>query len=154
MVIYLYISSKSLNSLKKFTKIIKKINTTSVLKTKVLGVDKKIKQKKVMSVLKSPHVNKTAQEQFETVTYGRRILVCSYNYLLLFLLVKEISNKVFPELTVKLKFKLQHRVSVNVSKTAVNPRNQKLINNISVTKEYLKIFDCYGELLIQQKFNN
>ena len=50
MVIYLYISSKSLNSLKKFTKIIKKINTTSVLKTKVLGVDKKIKQKKVMSV--------------------------------------------------------------------------------------------------------
>lgn len=153
MVIYLYISSKSLKLLKKFTKIIKKINTTSVLKTKVLGVSKKIKQKKVMSVLKSPHVNKTSQEQFESVTYGRRILVCSYNYLLLFLLVKEISNKVFPGLTVKLRFKLQHHVSVNVSKTSVNPRNQKLINNISVTKEYLKIFDCYGELLIKQKLN-
>ena len=154
MAIYLYISSKSLKSLNKFTEIIKKINTTSVLKTKIFGVEKKIKQKKVVSVLKSPHVNKTAQEQFENIVYGRRVLMCSYNYLLLFLLVKEISNKVSPELVIKIGFKLQNHVTTNTSKTFINPINQKLDNNVRVAKEYLKLFDCYGELLIKQKLNN
>jgi len=150
MIIYLYISSKSLKPLNRFVSIITSINTTSELKIKVFGVTKKAKRKKVTSVLKSPHVNKTAQEQFESITYSRRLLVSSYNYLLLLLLVKQISNKVLPELNVKIKLKVQNNFLMKISKTSVNPINQKLSNNVDSIESYLKVFDIYGELLIRQ----
>ena len=111
----------------------------------------KKKHKKVISVLKSPHVNKTAQEQFESVIYKKQVVVCSYDYNLLFCLLKSFNHRMLPELTLKIKLKLHRSFLTKQSKIYINPSNQILTNNLFLIKEYLKILDSYGELLIKQK---
>ena len=74
MFVIIDIYSKNYKSLKNFLSvfndetIIKKLKI-SILKNKA----KKPLKKKVITVLKSPHVNKTAQEKFEYRVYKERV---------------------------------------------------------------------------------
>ena len=54
---------------------------------------KKVVKKKVITVLKSPHVNKRAQEQFEFRFYRAQISLFSYRYLLLLVFLRYVKTK-------------------------------------------------------------
>ena len=74
MFINIYISSKNFSSIKNFINFLNVLSLSKPLKNKLFLKYLKIpSSKKVFTLLKSPHVNKTAQDQFEfwlTITFA------------------------------------------------------------------------------------
>merc|ERR1712154_93976 len=58
-------------------------------------------KKKKLTVLKSPHVNKKAQEQFELHTYKKRIKCFTFKTLLFLVFLKKIKFYLFSEIVIK-----------------------------------------------------
>ena len=83
----LTISSKNVRSIQNFLVFWEKVvepNINLIRKT-----FQKRSKKKVLTLLKSPHVNKTAQEQFEFRTYSKQLWIYStHNFNVLILLKK------------------------------------------------------------------
>lgn len=118
---------------------------------------------KKITTLKSPHVNKKAQNHFEYRLFSKKISISSYNEMKFLIILKKIKTKLFPEIKLKINF-----FSKKTKTNLLNPKNyyinsilrkktktQKFksknikIKNIEPcqkTKNYLKVFDCYGEL--------
>ena len=67
-----------------------------------LNYTKKKKDKKRISVLTSPHVNKTAQEQFEYIIYSMKLSFYSYRAKKYLILLKKIKNQLFPDIKIKI----------------------------------------------------
>ena len=87
MIVNIFIQSKNLKSIKKFLKFFDKVS----MDFKLLSFKKtfnKLTKKKIITVLKSPHVNKSAQEQFEFSIYRCQINIFSYKTLLLLMFLK------------------------------------------------------------------
>lgn len=101
MTIYLYIETKNFNSFKKFSSIFFKLFfKNNIRKVKYYPL---IKKRTLFSLLKSPHVNKTAQEQYAFKKSHRKMLIqtryCSKSIYLL----KNIYYKLFSsELKIKI----------------------------------------------------
>lgn len=134
---------------------------------------KKKNKKQKIAVLKSPHVNKTAQDHFELRTYSLSIVVNSYKTQKYVLFLKKIKNQLFPEIKIKIKgyifiknsiknkFLNPNNFTFQVSKFNLikqtlnfkklkdfkmihkNYNKKKVIKNIVVYK--LKILDYYGK---------
>jgi len=160
------VSNFKVNTYKKTYKCkIKKI--VYITNKKVNGLLRYSQQKqkrKVFTTLKSPHVNKTAQEQIEYRLFSKRINIFSFQILKFLVLVKKIQMKLGPDIKIQMKFVLNNK---NIKKTklvSLNPDNYK-INSLSFYKKkdidslnkvekfnktqilsYLKLFDLYGEL--------
>ena len=106
MKLILKISSKNLYSLKLFNYLLIK----SFLKNNNLQYYFKLllKKKKLnfFSLLKSPHVNKTAQSQFETRTFNRTIIFKNSisKIILILLIIKSIYSGSFPEIKLTISF--------------------------------------------------
>ena len=67
-----FINSKNNNSLKSFLKVFKVLATNKSLNlNKIIKVSPKKKFKKVFTILKSPHIYKSAQEQFESILFAK-----------------------------------------------------------------------------------
>jgi len=70
-----------------------------------IKVQKFIKYKidrKKLTILKSPHVNKIAQEQFETKIYIRKIEIQAYNLSSFLIFIKKTINYLFPSIKINL----------------------------------------------------
>ena len=81
MFINIYIYSKNKLSITNYLKFIKKRFNKKKLKTKnIMFVFKKKIKTTVFTVLKSPHVNKTAQTQFENKLYRTQLTIYSNNF--------------------------------------------------------------------------
>jgi ribosomal protein S10 len=80
MFFYLKISCKDEKILKKFIKFFFKIKSLPIF----VKPFPKSKKRKFVTVLKSPHVNKTAQEQFEYRFFSKHFLVFSFKPLIFF----------------------------------------------------------------------
>ena len=83
-------------------------------------------RRKILTILKSPHVNKTAQEQFEIRTFSTQLLsynVKSSKFLFFFKSLKENS---FADLNFKIKFSLNKKREKRANSTILNPANLKL----------------------------
>ena len=99
------ITSKNKKSLLKFLFLVHKkfsfkIGSKSLLKN-YLPVSKK---RKIVTILKSPHVNKKAQEQFETRTFSQKLVIyTAYDNRFLYFL-KNLKLKLFPDIRLKIKF--------------------------------------------------
>ena len=167
MVYDITIISKNKQSLKFFFLFLNKINQPKI---NLLTNYKKQKTiiKKIVT-LKSPHVNKKAQKQFEYRIFSKRIIISTYNEIKFLILLKKLKTKIFPE--IKFKIKLFYNKNKNIKNDLLNPINyfinsleknknisQKLssknnkIKNIQPyykIKKYLKIMDCYGEVNIK-----
>jgi ribosomal protein S10 len=79
MFIILSISSKNSDSLTKFLKFFYKLKKTKNLKLKLYTKQSQKENKNsFLSVLKSPHVNKKSQEQFEYNVYGKQLKLEAY----------------------------------------------------------------------------
>lgn len=132
---------------------------------------KKIQKKKILTILKSPHVNKTAQEQFETKQFVSQITISySPKNLQILIFLKKIKIYLFPDIKIKIKFTVDKSFIKKTQSKILNPDNYKLDffnkqlkkntkhyknKHFSIKKKYilkqieyfLKIFDIYGNLI-------
>lgn len=132
---------------------------------------KKIKIKKI-TVLKSPHVNKTAQTHFEHRIYSIELQVYSYKPQRYLFILKKIQNSIFPEIRIKIKQKTQKLIenkffnpdnyktgfveyNYNKQQRLKYKKNKstKALSPFSVNKKllekallYIKMFDQYGNV--------
>ena len=147
MFISIRIFSKNYNSISKFLNfffnkvLLKKLNIVMVYR--MLQVKS---QKKIFTVLKSPHVNKSAQEHFNYKVYSKQFKVYSCQAILLIFVLKRIKYRLFPDIKFKINITTQtSRFSRNL-KNSVNPDNFVLFNTDLSLKNYIKILNSYGKL--------
>ena len=82
MFFHIKVSAKDKKVLENFGQLISKLQLTS----NSLRLLSKRNLRKFITVLKSPHVNKTAQEQFEFRVYTKEFIISSFKPLTLFLI--------------------------------------------------------------------
>jgi ribosomal protein S10 len=136
-------------------------------------LNKKTK-KNFVTILKSPHVNKKAQEQFGYNIFSKQLLVFSANNYQLMLFLKKIEKNLFSDIIIKIRLQLNKNLPEKLKKKIFNPDNFKICflnkniffanrikkikllkNDLSFfnkTKQFFNIFDIYGE--INQKTSN
>ena len=152
MFITIKANSKNRNSLQRFSKFItKRIRHIEKVCLVISSIKKTSLSKKRLTVLKSPHVNKTAQEQFEITSYELKFNLYSYQNLLLLLILKRIKNAAFHDLKVSISLSYNSNSFLKSVKSNLNP------NKISTGEPfnhstrsgfleiYLKFLDLHGE---------
>lgn len=145
--------SKDNSVLKKFFQLLQKLNIFFI----ILKSFSKKKKRKFISILKSPHVNKTAQEQFEFRYYNKEFLIDLYKPLTFFLFIKKIKDLSFSNLKLEIKglFSLKKRSflkRINPDNVILKPIDFKTIKSRLPLKKYIQLFDFYGEFHLQKKF--
>ena len=152
MHFFIKASSKNKTSLQNFLIFISDFN----FPLKLVANFPNKKKKKFLTVLKSPHVNKDAQDQFEFKYFSKNIIVYSNQPKLFLFVFKKILNTSFADLDIKL-YSSINVFSDNqyITNNHLNPRIVK-INFINFKKtnknfvkltNYLELCDCYGENL-------
>ena len=109
-------------------------------------------KKKKFTVLKSPHVNKKAQEQFELRTYEQNIIIHTYQPLLVLTVLKRIKLKLYRDLSLTTcmsynnKFFLKNLVKIfNSNKFFLNNAELNRNEKMKCLSSYLKVLDIQGE---------
>jgi len=156
MFFYFKVSSKDSKVLEKFFQFLLKLETFPT----VLKHISKQKKRKFITILKSPHVNKTAQEQFEFRFYTKQFVIDSVKPLKFFLILKKIKNLSFPGIKLEVKGLFNIKKKNKSFLRAIDPDNVVLLdkNNFKATeqlqnrlfqKKYIQLFDCYGEVYLK-----
>lgn len=118
----------------------------------IVHLTKNISNKEIFTVLKSPHINKIAQDHFEFKVYSIKIKVYSYKNFKFLVFLKYLSNKYFFDLDFKYSIVFFNNNSINESKF-LNYNNfylMQYIENDFLLLNYLKLFDLYGEILFKR----
>jgi ribosomal protein S10 len=172
----IYMLKKKLNNILyvkyKYRYVIKKWNIIekNKKKIKINGFLSYLQQKqklKFFTILKSPHLNKTAQEQIEYRKFSKQIVIFSLQIFKFLILLKKIKNNIFPDVEIQIKFIIKNKTTEKTKLIAINPDNYRIKkffydkNNTLTIKDnrkkdkilkqkqtisYLKLFDIYGEL--------
>lgn len=158
MFFHFKVSSKDNHVLEKFLQFLQKLNISLI----VLKHFSKQKKRKFITILKSPHVNKTAQEQFEFRYYNKEFLVNLFKPLTFFLIIKKIKSLSFSNLKLEIKglFNLnkKHKAFlnklINPDNVILEPSGLKTFKRRSFQKKYIQLFDCYGEFRLKKSFLN
>ena len=115
------ISSKNLKSLNRLLNFLNTENVFNNLKIKFPKILNKNKnKKKVLTILKSPHVNKSAQEQFEHRFYKRNIMCFTEQPFLFVLMLKYLKFKYVSDVMISVKFSSNSFNSKNFLKNNIN----------------------------------
>jgi ribosomal protein S10 len=156
MFFQLQIISKDKKMLQKFLDFFLGLQKTSSTWNVISNSNKK----DVITVLKSPHINKTAQEQFEYRTYSKKILINSFKPSIFLLTLKKIKGLSFSGVALKLIGWTGEGNKSNEILNLLSPKNIVLKadykffsahkSNQGFTK-YLQLFDCHGETLLKTK---
>lgn len=157
MFFHIKVFSKDNLVLKRFFLFLQRLNISLI----VLKSFSKKKKRKFISILKSPHVNKTAQEQFEFRYYNKEFLIDLYKPLTFFLFIKKIKNLSFSNLKLEIKglFNLNKRDKnfpqklINPDNIILNSMNFKTLKDQFFQKKYIQLFDYYGEFQVQKLFS-
>ena len=104
MFIVISLKSKNIKSLIFFFKIFKKFSLSKNIKK--LHTTKKIKR---ITVLKSPHVNKTAQQHFEYELYLKNIYIKNLQIFKLLIILKKIKNNLCCDVSINIKFDINNK---------------------------------------------
>ena len=155
MFLYFKVSSKDNRVLEKFLRFLQKLETSPT----ILKYFPKQKKRKFITILKSPHVNKTAQEQFEFRYYKKEFLIDSLKSFTFFLIIKKVKNLSFPGLKLEVQGLLSSEKKNKSLIKLMNPDNICLekckfrsFKRVSSQKKYIQLFDCYGELYLKELF--
>jgi len=165
MFLYFKISCKEKKTLKKFTHFFQRLDFLPIS----LKLFSKQKKQKFVTVLKSPHVNKTAQEQFEYRFYSKDFLVRSFKPLTLFLLLKKLKNQSFLGINLKVEglfdknsfYRYILRIvtpdNLCLGNSKMSGRSLKTISMVSrpnyrFVKRYVQLFDLHGEICLKNFF--
>jgi ribosomal protein S10 len=179
MFFYLKISCKDQRILKKFLYLFTKLESFPI----VIKSFPKSEKRKFVTVLKSPHVNKTAQEQFEYRYYSRHLLVRSFKPLTLFLFLKKLKNLSFAGINFEVKSffdknkthkhalqiispdnimlkKITDQQDINEKILKFNPQSFNSVvplkddkSYLLLSKKYMQLFDLYGEICLKKVFH-
>lgn len=157
MFFYVKVSSKNKKSLNLFLKFL------SLVKIKipclVVSSFPKINKKKFLTVLKSPHVNKTAQEQFEFKFYSKKFLVLPLQHKKFIYIIKKINSHSFFDINIEIKVLVNNRFyfkslfnNLNPNETNTDFFNLKLPSIIKhyKVKKYCQLLDSYGEFYLKK----
>jgi ribosomal protein S10 len=87
---------------------------------------KKKKKRNILTILKSPHVNKSAQEQFESKLFSKQLSIYSSKNFQFLLFLKKIKTYLFHDVKMKIKFILNKNLSEKIKIHILNPTNFKL----------------------------
>ena len=143
----LKIQSKNEKSLKNFLRFFFKH-----LKTKFNIIEKSTvnqTNRKVVTFLKSPHVNKTAQTQFEMHVFARKILVKGPYLEKSLIFFKKVLNKLFQDISIHLEFLTHGDINNNKNLLLYNLNNIKFFK-----KNFLKRnFKRSKQKVVLKKFN-
>ena len=101
--------------------------------------------KKIITFLKSPHVNKTAQTHFETRTFTGKILIKGFYLEKSLIFLKKILIKLFQDVSVHLTFLTYKKKSLNL----FSPNNIKFSKGNLLKRNYKR----YKQKIILKKFN-
>jgi len=147
MFINITFYSKNYSSIKEFLRFFYKKFLFKDLKFSIFKIKfQKPVQKKVFTLLKSPHVNKTAQEQFEYRLFRKQFTIYSYKSFLFFILLKYIKLVLFPDIKIKITILTNNFKFNRKLKNKIHPNNY----NSTFLLNYLKMFDFYGEVLLKK----
>ena len=144
MFINIQIKSKNRNSLKNFITDFKKLSKNKKLKlNRFFKIYNKQQNNKTFTILKSPHVNKTAQKQFEYNLYSKNFKIKSFQILKILTVLKHYQKFLYTDIDLKIKF---------IIKKQNNNEFQKLKNSTFIKSNniiiYLLMLNFYGN----QKF--
>lgn len=165
MYLNIAIRSKNYNSLKAFLRIFKTLTKTKKLKlNKTFKVFQKKRFKKVFTILRSPHVNKSAQEQFEYNLFAKHVDIKSHQILKILIILKKIKTISFSDIEVKIKFiinpKSKKAIFINYLKqkkiriiskkkkrkiSKLKKKTYRAISKFEQIKLYLLFMDLYGK---------
>lgn len=148
MLFYFKISSKDDQTLKRFLLFLSKLNVLPIL----LKHFAKQKKRKHITILKSPHINKTAQEQFEFRYYSKEFVIDSRKALTFLLIVKKIKSLSFPGVKLEIRGLFNSEKKSRSFLNQANPDKIILNQHQVFQKRYLQSFDCYGELWLINNF--
>jgi len=152
MFINIHIYSKNYASIKRIIAI---FSNHYLLKKLNLTIFRSIYQnptkRKIFTVLKSPHVNKIAQEHFEYNIYKKTLKIHCFKGFLVLTVLRMLKYKIFADVKFKISiisfpFKFKQNLQNNI-----NPNNFILIRNSFCLKTYLKIFNNYGNFVLRSK---
>lgn len=158
LIYYITATSKNIKALKLF--FLLQHNKKKSFNLQTTFYKKKKKTTKI-TVLKSPHVNKIAQSQLEYNFFSTTIKFYSHNASQYLVLLKKIKSNLFSEITLQTKITINKKNYFQLQNKALNPKNF-MINNLNKynktnqyiifkkTLNYIKIFDCFGELNLNQ----
>ena len=152
MFIYLFVYSNNKKTLHSFLKFLNKLTRNKVLKIKFFSSQHTAVQKnKKFTVLKSPHINKKAQEHFKLCKYQVQIQLNLFQTPKLLILLKKIQSTLFQNIFVKIKITI---LKNNLKTPQINPhlfnlKRSKHLLKFSSTN-YVKIFDTFGELFLRK----
>lgn len=152
MYIRINIKSKNNNSLKSFLKVFNVLAKNNKLKlNKILTVFHKKKFKKVFTILKSPHIYKTAQEQFEYILFAKTFKVDTYQVLKTLIVLKKIQQRSFADTQIKITYIIipntKKKIFLNYlikKKIRVIHRHVPARKVIKSIGSYLSIANLYG----------
>lgn len=85
--------------------------------------------KKVITLLKSPHVNKTAQEQFEMRVFTKQILIKSFYLEKKLIFLKKFLNRLFQDISISLEYVMNEDINFENKVLIFSPDNFKLFIN-------------------------
>ena len=171
MFFYLKVSCKDKRILKKFIRIFTKIKSLPIF----IKSFPKHERRKFITILKSPHVNKTAQEQFEYRIFSKHFLIFSLKPRIFFLLLKKLKNLSFSGIKLEVKgvfeknrtnkyvLKLINPDNVILQKSYLTQKNFKkdkkrseisefTQDELDLSKKYIQLFDSYGEIYLKNTF--
>lgn len=97
--------------------------------TNQIQVPSQNKQKRV-TLLKSPHVNKTAQEHFEVKMFSKHLIVNSHYSLKNLIVLKKILNRLFQDVAIQITLINDKNLHKKTKFLSLHPNNSKLFPNI------------------------
>ena len=138
-IYYLTVISKDRKSLKRYLNLLTKSSKLLKLNltNKTNSGNHKIKR---VSVLKSPHVNKTAQEQFEFELFSSKLIVETTQTFKILTLIKKLKSTVLSSVKIKLNSIVKKRKLSPFFRLTLDLKKKSKISKV------LTFLDYYGEI--------
>ncbi len=152
MFVIIDLYSKNRTSLTNFISFFTDEKVIQKLKIFILQSEsKKPLKKKIFTVLKSPHVNKSAQDQFEIKTYKKRLKVFVPQILIFLIFLKKLKINLFSDIKFKFNIILNLNNEKKKIKNKINIDNYYLVYKELNLLKYLKILSIAGEFSLKIK---
>lgn len=146
MFFNIYIYSKNYNSIQKFVNFLN-LKLTNVKFNKI----NKTPNITRITLLKSPHVNKTAQEQFSFNYFTKNFVIKVKNPILTLFIIKFIKQKLFLDVKFKINL-LNNKYNKNsLIKNKTHPNNFNLFNCKICFNDYIQVINNYGKSIVWSK---
>lgn len=112
------IYSKKKSSLTHFLRLIKQFQNQQIIS----NFTRKKKKRKKITILKSPHVNKKAQEQYQFVRYQNEFSYLTWNKKKSTIFIKKIKDNVFPDVKINIEqFQSINKKKIRVKENLLRP---------------------------------